>query len=130
MTQQEINHFSIRLRAAVDCRLQKHRASRLMLKASDDYDHYKEVYQSFIESLDDITLEDLHKSELSENRLLKLLQNAVKNELDKYDADVRYASQHNNTDGVGQTFDYYSPAPLPKWVVEAQAAIKKYTLKQ
>lgn len=69
-------------------------------------------------------LEDL---ENKNKELLEALKKAVKHEVDKYEADMKYASQHNNTDGVGIHFDYYSAKPMPEWVKPAQEIIEKAT---
>ena len=45
----------------------------------------------------------------------------------KYQNRVESANRHNNTDGVGISFDYVTPEPMPQWVVEIEEILKKAT---
>ena len=57
--------------------------------------------------------------------ILDALQAAVTEAEAEHARSVRAADVHNNTDGVGQKFDYMSPAALPSWVPLARTAIAK-----
>ena len=58
--------------------------------------------------------------------LFDALDQAVTRESRAFEADCRYASDINNSDGVGIRFDYYSPAPLPTWVTAARQAMAPF----
>jgi hypothetical protein len=62
--------------------------------------------------------------------LVNLLKRLVEKEEKAYKGRVESANHfNNNADGVGVKFDYETPVALPKWVLEAKAAIEKATIK-
>ena len=52
---------------------------------------------------------------------------AVREALAAHQASVESADAHNNSDGVGQRFDYRSPDPLPAWVERAMTLLAPLT---
>lgn len=59
------------------------------------------------------------------NKMAIALQKAVEYEEGIFKSNQRAADIHNNTDGVGQSFDYMSYPTMPKWVAEAKEALKE-----
>jgi hypothetical protein len=56
-------------------------------------------------------------------QLVEALQAAVQQAEAEHAASMRACDRHNNSDGVGQRFDYATPKILPAWYASAHAAI-------
>jgi len=57
--------------------------------------------------------------------MIEALQAIIEAEDANTEAGKRAADRHNNTPGVGQSFDYMSYPEEPKWLKAAKAAISK-----
>lgn len=73
--------------------------------------------------LKDARLLDKAHYEARIEALIDILRQAVDQAEKEHAASVRACDIHNNTEGVGQRFDYATPKSLPAWYSQANAAL-------